>query len=436
MKRLVLIAVIFALGLQAKALEMPSEGLQETKRLETFEIVWRTVNDRHFDSTFGGVDWNRVKERYEPLARAASTDDELYALLRKMLAELRQSHFQIIPPEALAKAERSASAKEPPSGSIGLDLRMVEGQAVITRVDAGSPAERAGLRPGYVIQKIGEATVEQVRARHAKSNGLVADRAVYLYGELMGRLGGNPETTVAVFYLDRNDRLHEATIAREKSKGEMTKPYGNFPSVYAEMESKRLDGNVGYIRFNFFVPPLMERIRQAIRGMAGARGLIIDLRGNQGGFAGMVNGIAGLLNSNEVVLGRFKMRSGEQKVIGFPQEGAFTGPVVVLIDGLSASASEVFAAGMQEINRAVVIGERSAGAVLLSDMVKLPTGALFQFVFADYKTPKGTLLEGRGAIPDKEIKLTRRLLSVEGDPHIKAAIEHINSKAAARANAN
>ncbi|HKY05947.1 MAG TPA: S41 family peptidase, partial [Blastocatellia bacterium] len=370
MKRLILIVIILALGLQAQAIDLraesppPQDVSEQAKRLKAFDIVWRTVNDRHFDSTFGGLDWARVKERYEPLASAAKTDDELYEVLRKMLAELRQSHFQIIPPEALAKAERTASGKEPPAGYTGIDLRVIEGQAVITRVDAGSPADRAGLRPGFVIEKIGDVTVEQVRARHAKKNGPGSDRAIFLYGELTGRLNGNPETAVTVSYLDHADRLHQATIAREKSKGQVTKPYGNFPPVYAEMESKRLDGNIGYIRFNFFVPPLMAHIRAAILRMADARGLIIDLRGNQGGFAGMVNGIAGLLSSNEVVLGKFKMRSGEQKVLGFPQEGAYTGPLVVLTDGLSASASEVFAAGMQEINRAVVIGERTAGAVL------------------------------------------------------------------------
>ena len=81
-----------------------------------------------------------------------------------------------------------------------------------------------------------------------------------------------------------------------------------------------------------------------------------------------------------------------------------------MIDNGSASTSEIFAAGMQELGRAVVVGERSAGAALPSVFLKLPTGALFQYAVGDFKTPKGVLIEGRGVQPDIEVKLNRREL--------------------------
>jgi carboxyl-terminal processing protease len=122
------------------------------------------------------------------------------------------------------------------------------------------------------------------------------------------------------------------------------------------------------------------------------------------------------------------MRVGHTNFAVFPQSGAYTGRVAILIDGSSASTSEVFAGGMQDIGRAVVIGERSAGAALPSIFEKLPTGALFQYAIADFKTPKGVLVEGRGVVPDREVKLTRRTLLEGRDTQLEAAIEQVTKK--------
>ena len=125
------------------------------------------------------------------------------------------------------------------------------------------------------------------------------------------------------------------------------------------------------------------------------------------------------------------MRTGYQHFAIFPQPplsragGGST-------DGGSASTSEIFAAGMQELGRAVVVGERTAGAALPSIIQKLPTGALFQYAIADFRTPKGTLVEGRGVAPDVEVKFTRRALLEGRDPQLDAAIEQINKQSKQR----
>lgn len=428
MKNITLIILLsLALSLGATAQTKPAAGAAAAPasdlRQETFDVVWRTVKEKHFDPTLGGVDWDRVRQLYEPRARAVKSDGELYVLLQQMLGELGQSHFSIIPPEAIIHSE----SKEPEGGGIGLDIRFIDNQAVITRVEPGSRAASAGLRPGFIIKKVDDTTVEQVIERFSKSKMSPALARLYMLRTVLSRINGKPETPVQLSYLDERDGLRQATITRERLKGEMSPAFGNFMPQYTEFEAKRLDSRIGYIRFNIFVMMLMDRIRAAIREMNDAPGIIIDLRGNPGGVGAMSTGIAGMLETKQVSLGVMKMRAAPLSFIAFPQQGAYTGPVVILIDGASGSTSEVFAAGMQELGRAVVVGERSMGAALPSVFTKLPTGALLQYAIADFKTPKGVLIEGLGVMPDREVKLTRRTLLEGRDSQLEAAIDQIKN---------
>lgn len=122
------------------------------------------------------------------------------------------------------------------------------------------------------------------------------------------------------------------------------------------------------------------------------------------------------------------MRSDRINFAVFPQSRPYTGPVAVLIDAGSGSATEIFAAGLQDLRRAVIVGERSAGGVLPSDMIKLPTGAIFQYAFADFRTPSGLLIEGRGVAPDFEVKHTRESLLAGRDAPLEAAIAELQKK--------
>ena len=123
-----------------------------------------------------------------------------------------------------------------------------------------------------------------------------------------------------------------------------------------------------------------------------------------------------------------QLRRGYTNFAVFPQPPIYKGPVAVLIDSGSASTSEIFAAGMQDLGRAVIVGERSAGAALPSIFTKLPTGALFQYAIGDFKTPKGVLIEGRGVAPDVEVKLNRAELLRGRDSQLDKAVEQIQKK--------
>ncbi len=414
--RLVLAALLFAPLLRSQD--------AAAARQKTFEIVWGTINDHHYDRTFGGVDWAAVRQRYEPQVAKTKTDDELHALLNKMIGELKLSHFQILPPRAIL----DDIDNEPRVGGIGAEVRILDGEAVVTLVEPKSSAAEGGVAPGFLVRKIGNRTVADMLARVVKS-GLPEPRQKMFGARLVQNfLDGAAGTKVVAGFVDGKGASREIELERRKKTGDFSQRMGNMPPQFTEFEAKRLDGGIGYIRFNIFMVSIMDRMRAAIRSMSDAPGIIFDVRGNPGGVAGLSGGIAGLFMDKQASLGSMQMRSGYVNVAVFPQSNPYLGPVAVVTDILSASTSELFAGGLQALGRAVIVGERTQGAALPSVITKLPTGAGFQYAIADFKTPKGELVEGRGAQPDVEVVLTRDLLLKGGDPQLDAAVGAIRKE--------
>jgi carboxyl-terminal processing protease len=396
----------------------------DLQRQQTFEQVWNTVNEKHFDPTFGGVDWKAVRAKYEPRVSRVKTNAELYRLLEEMLGELKQSHFHIIPIESFVEGD---TKEEDKSGIVGLELCIVEGRAIITRVEQDSPAARAGLRPGFSIEAIGNQSVTKSLARIKQAltkRSLSQDGSDFIAAKLLAiQLSGPEGTSVRVSFTDAKNRIKFATLKRAPDAREFSPQFGNFPPRPMEFESRRLANGIGYIRFNIWVMPQFEKVRAAIRReMKDAPGIIFDARDNPGGIGALAAGVAGHLFQKEASLGKMQMRSGFLSFPVFPQPQSYAGPIVVLIDYGSASTSEIFAAGLQESGRAKIVGQRSHGAALPSFFERLPLPAIFQYAIADYRTPKGVLVEGRGVTPDVEVKLTRADLLAGRDTQLEAAI--------------
>ncbi|MEO6390611.1 MAG: S41 family peptidase, partial [Pyrinomonadaceae bacterium] len=342
---LLLLITLFAAveaNAQTSAVLVPAAAPTNVElRRQTFEQVWRTVRDKHFDPTLGGLDWNKIHEKYEPQLTSIKTDTELYTMLQSMIGELGQSHFNIIPPTAVVEDQTKASVE----GEIGVDLQIIGGEALITKVNVGSPAEIAGIRAGYVVRAIEGKPIAELlaklneRLRTRKETDelkrLIMSRVV------LHLIDGAAGTTSVLQLLNEQGQVREFKVVRSEIKGEMSPAFGNFPAQHIEFETKRLESNIGYIRFNIWVIPQMAKIRAAMGTMGDATGLIIDLRGNPGGIGGMASGVAGMLSSEQFSLGKMKMRSGEIYFTAFPQPEPINGPVVILTDAGSASTSEV-----------------------------------------------------------------------------------------------
>ncbi|MDT5270306.1 MAG: carboxyl-terminal processing protease [Acidobacteriota bacterium] len=427
-------------------------GAEAERRRESFDIVWRTVKENYFDPKFGGVDWDAVREEFAPRAASARTDRELHALLQQMLNRLGHSHFNIIPPEAIPSIgaeedfkggedeDETPGAEEPRrKGSlraaeqltygIGIDLRVVGGAALVTRVEPGSTAARAGLRTGHVLRSIdGQLLSEILRTLRLVAVYEPSARNQIPAEIIVGYINGPPGTSVKLTFLDGRNRVRRVLVPREHLKGELVPLFQTLPAQFVEFESARLRGGVGYVRFNLFAAPVLEKFCAALRSMKDAPGIILDLRGNRGGLLGLVYGLGGLFETHPVSFGMMRTRAGWHDLGIVPQKNVYRGQLVVLIDAETQSAAEMFAAGVQASGRAVVIGQRSAGATLPSAAKELPTGAILQYAFADFVAADGRLIEGFGVEPNLSVKLNRRQLLAGRDPQLEAALDAIETQ--------
>ena len=425
-------SVLLAATLAACAGRTPAPPYDRRLGLETFEAAWRIVHETHFDTTFNGVNWLAVREELRPRAERARTAEQLRLVVLDMVLRLGQSHFTLIPRELSDTLDPSQG--QVVQGTVGMDVRLLDGELVVTRVDAGGSAERAGIRPGWVLLAVGTDTVAQVleRLRHRPSRYTLDVRAWSLAAR---RLTGSVDSAETFALRDAADRAVSARLTYLPERSEPVK-LGNLPTFFARFEDQALgagDRRIGLLRFNAWMAPLMRRLDDAVDRYRDLDGIVVDLRGNTGGVGAMLAGVAGHFLDRRDTLGTMRYRGGTMVFAANPRRSTpdgrtvrpFAGPVAVLVDELSASASEVFAGGMQSLGRVRVFGRTSMGAVLAARFDRLPNGDVLYHSFADFVTHDGTRLEGRGVIPDEPVALTRADLIAGRDAVLDAALRWI-----------
>jgi carboxyl-terminal processing protease len=394
--------------------------------IDSFEHVWKTIRDRHFDPTLGGLDWQAVHDELLPKVDSAKSAEEARGAMIDMISRLRQSHFAIIPAEVYENIEAPAG-KGDRGGSAGIQVRVIDGRAIVMSVTPGAPAERAGVRPGWEIRSVKGVEIPPLLPPIEKEFESSPRKDFYLTYAVRTRLGGAIGDTVAATFTDERDRPAERTMILEEPKGKKV-IFGNLPPFYLTYRADTLRGGVGYFTFSAFFDPmtLMPAFGNAIQSFMEAPGIVIDLRGNPGGIAGMGMGMANwFVDEKNVAMGTMRTRSDTLKLVLNPRARVYKGPVAVLVDGLSGSSSEILAGGMQGLPRVRIFGSRTAGATLPSLVERLPNGDGFQYAFASYISRNGVELEGEGVRPDVEIRPTREALVEGRDLALETAIDWI-----------
>lgn len=390
----------------------PDAIVPEDIKKQTFETVWKKVNESYWDSTFNGVDWNAVKTKYEPQLATAKTNRELTNLLTKMVGELKVSHFKV--GSASEVSINGANPNNIKTGSVGLAMRLLDNsELVVSNVREASPAAQAGIKNGYVIKKVDGETIESIAQKRKAQGGFQLRDEFEVMRAVSTKLSGDLDKKVSITYLDENDVEKTVELTR--------KNFGSRTDLI--LESKELNQDVGYIKFNIFFGDLPTKFADALSTMQNKKALIVDLRGNPGGVGNFTTTLAAMLDKEKRSLGVSQYRYNKVEFAYEGNDKSFNGKLFILLDEASASSSEVFAGGLQSNKRAIIIGNKSAGAVLPATSELLPNGGGLQFPIANFTTPDGNILEGRGVTPDVEVKLTRKDLLAGRDLAIETALK-------------
>lgn len=456
------------------ASDLPADrpGSPPREAYETFDVVWTTVDEKHFDPTHNGVDWEEVRTIYRPRIEDTRSNDEVRRVLVEMIRELGQSHFEIVP---TARREAGGGRIDPREGEsqendeasleideededivvsaegyTGIRLELDDEQIVVAHVEQGSAADLAGVRPGWRLLSIDDrdptdrmsSMIKAVREDGSHMAGY------YVYAGLNAMASGRPGDVLRIEFEDTDGETvtREIEVASKTGDttdfmqlGPMTTKFTSRILSKEELQSlgcETKDGDtpkILLITFDNWMFPIMGPLRRAMDENRDADGVVIDLRGNPGGAGGLAMGVAGFFLDEPLSLGDMKSRESTMHFRVNPQKVTLDGrivepfsrPLVLLVDQGSASTSEIFAGGMQKLGRATVVGRRTAGAALPAHLIKLPNGDRFMYAVADFLGPDGETIEGVGVPPDREITIDRALLAQRRDPDLATAVDII-----------
>jgi len=174
-----------------------------------------------------------------------------------------------------------------------------------------------------------------------------------------------------------------------------------------------------------------DRIDAGIVRARRHKALVLDLRGNAGGYRTTLQRMVGRLFTRDVRIGTERRRNGADSLVAKAVGGSFDGPLIVLVDGASASASEILAGTVQLEKRGTIVGDRSAGAVMTSRCYRLTAGSVIALIYGlcitgrDLVLTDGTRLEKRGVLPDEIVIPSGADLAAGRDPALARALERL-----------
>jgi carboxyl-terminal processing protease len=428
--RPLVLSLVLLFGSRFADAATPLTDDQRRLNLDSFEYVWKTVRDKHWDPKLGGIDWQAIHDELRPRVESAKTMDEARQVVSSMLGRLHQTHFGIIPADAYSSIGATGDSAEPDTGQTGIDLRILSGHAIVTSIAPNSAAGDSGVETGWEIVTVGKTSIAPIVSRLVETapNPYMAD--MIAVRAVRSKLDGEVGSDVTVGFSDLNGKSFSKRLTRRVESGELTR-FGFLPPMVVSFDSKKLPQGAEYIHFNLFLKPdpVVTRFGEAIHDCGHCPGVIVDLRGNPGGIGAMAMGMAGfLVSKSDQKLGTMYMRTLPIRFVIFPRPEVYEGPVAVLVDDLSASTAEIFAGGLQDLKRARIFGQRTAGAALPSAIERLPNGDGFQYAMANYISDSGRQLEGNGVIPDTEVQPDRKALSEGRDPVIEAALAWLRTQ--------
>lgn len=361
---------------------------------ELVDEVWQIIDRTYLDATFNQVDWREVRNQY--LERPYTNKTEAYDAIREMLESLEDPYTRFMSPDEFANMQIDTSGE---LTGVGIQLSQdeeTEDLIVVSPIE-DTPAAAAGILSRDVITAIDGQSTE----------GMDINDAVEL---IRGPVGSTVTLTIRRDAADGgSSEVIEFPLRRDRIE------------IHPVKYSYRDDDGVpvGYIRLNQFSANAAEEMRDAIQDLdeQGVDGFIMDLRSNPGGLLYSSIDIARMWLEDGTIVSTVDRKGlvDEEKARG---RALTDKPLVILVDGGSASASEILSGALQDNDRAVLVGTQTFGKGLVQSVRPLGDGSGLAVTIAKYLTPNGTDIDKNGITPDHEVQLTdeqRETLSTNRD---------------------
>lgn len=377
---------------------------------ELVDEVWQIIDRQYVDGTFNKVDWKNVRQQY--LSRPYASKEDAYKAIREMLKKLDDPYTRFMDPEEFKSMQVDTSGE---LTGIGIQIAQDEKTKRLTVIAPieDTPAFAAGLLAKDIILKIDGKSTE----------GMDVNQAVSL-------IRGQPGTQVRLTILRKNQQK-DYQIKRARIE--------IHPVRYSYQKSPT--GGVGYIRLNQFSANAAAEMRSAIKDLEKKQvaGYILDLRSNPGGLLYSSVEIAQMWLEDGTIVSTLD-RQGKRDIEKSDHRALTNKPLVVLVDGGSASASEILSGALQDNKRAVVVGTKTFGKGLVQSVRGLGDGSGLAVTIAKYFTPNGRDINHAGIAPNVVVELTdpqkqalvrdRDKIGTSADPQYAKALQVLTQEIA------
>jgi carboxyl-terminal processing protease len=362
-----------------------------SERQQIFEEVWRTVKQNYLYANFRGLDWDGMRDEYQSRIAVDQSQDAFYGDMAEMVARLDDHHSRFLPPAAAQAQDATTRGYENTVG-IGVLTQPKQDGAFIQLVFPDSPAARADLRPRDRI--------------------IAVDGRPYVASD--GDLHGPARTTVRLNVVRPGEKPRDVVLVRQEIQGRIAPSYRRFP------------GDIGYVGIpTLWVNDMDEQVSGALTELVAdgrLHGLILDVRANGGGWSKVLSGILSHFVRGQVGM-FFDQRHIRPLVIEPPAGPDLRGlPLVVLVDGDTASYAEVLAAILQRENGALVVGTPTAGNTETIYAYTLRDGSRLWLAQEGFRLQNGTNLEGAGVQPNSIVDVDWTRYSEDDDPQLLEAL--------------
>ena len=371
-------------NMKPAALKLQNNTSSSSKRL--FLDTWRLIKTKYYDPTLNHQDWYKWKNHYLPYIE---TNEDVYVAINSMLASLNDPYSKFMNQDEFEQQNINIDAK---ISGIGVTITTESGKIKVVNVIENSPAQKAGLLPDDTIFAVDGKEV----------NGMTLSDVSHM---LRGEKGSEVNVTIL-----RKKKKIQKMIVRDEIK-------------LKSVDAKILDDDIAYIQiYTFISNDVVNEVFDAIsKTTPQARGIIIDLRGNTGGLLPAAIRIANIFIEHGTIVSIVDRNGIKNTIDAQFSPVRINKPMVILTDGATASASEIFAGAMKDYQLAVLVGEKTFGKGMIQKIYPLANNTGMNLTIGKYLTPNGTDINKLGIEPNYEVKYTLKDIKEHKDAQLEKA---------------